>query len=274
MTSARPARMLDERRAAPKRGAMEQPTNSVHPSSSAGQATGSAASLPTREADHPDWLERSAALCGIAFVVMALLYIFLSPAAGTADSPQSVARTYAEHRTAGLFWNEIGALSFFFYLFFLGALYNRLRRAEAGTGWLSLLALAGGLGFVAVHAVETLTAVVLAWHIAPQAASGGDESTVQALFDLGNLTVFYDVVPSIVGFAAVALLVFRTGVFPRWLGWLAGGMTVAGFASALGITNPQSTFAGISVGLWTILELFVYTPSLVYFLIRPPRNIP
>jgi hypothetical protein len=252
---------------------MEQPSSSVPPGSSTGQPTGSAASPPPMSAaDHSDWLERSAALCGIAFVVMALLYISLSPSAGPADSPQSVARTYAEHRTAGLFWNEIGALSFFFYLFFLGALYNRLRRAEGGTGWLSLLALAGGVGFVAVHAVETVTAIVLAWHIAPQAASGGDESTVQALFDLQNLTVYYDVVPSIVGFAAVALLVFRTGVFPRWLGWLAGGMTAAGFASALGITDPQSSFSGISVGVWTILELLVYTPALAYFLMRPPRN--
>jgi hypothetical protein len=251
---------------------MERPTGSAPPGSSPDQATGSAASPPLSGADHPDWLERSAALCGIAFVVMALLYISLSPAAGPADSPQSVARTYAEHRTAGLFWNEIGALAFFFYLFFLGALYNRLRRAERGTGWLSLLALAGGLGLVAVHAVETLTAIVLAWHIAPRAASGGNEAIVQALFDLQNLTVYYYVVPSIVGFAAVALLVFRTGVFPRWLGWLAAGMTVAGFASALGITDPQSTFSGISVGLWTIAELLVYTPALIYFLVRAPRT--
>jgi hypothetical protein len=72
-----------------------------------------------------------------------------------------VAPTSPKHRTSALFWNEIGALSFFLYLFFLGALYNRLRRAEGGTGWLSLLAFAGGLGFVAVHAVETLTAIVV-----------------------------------------------------------------------------------------------------------------
>jgi len=86
--------------------------------------------------------------------------------------------------------------------------------------------------------------------------------------------VYYDVVPSIVGFAAVALLVFRTGVFPRWLGWLAGVMTVAGLASALGITDPKSSYSGISVGVWTILELLVYTPALIYFLLRPPRNTP
>lgn len=111
-----------------------QPTPA--PESSAGIAAG--------RVGKPDRLEQAAALCGAVFVLLALLYIALSPQVDPTASPRTVARAYTEQRTAALFWNEIFVLSNFFYLFFLGALYNRLRRAESGTGWLALIAFTGG----------------------------------------------------------------------------------------------------------------------------------
>ena len=132
-------------------------------------------------------LERLAAAGGFISVVLSLAYIFLSPGVDALAPASEVASVYAKNREAALFWNFIGTLSFFFFLFFLGALYNVLRRAEGGTGWLSLVAFSGGLGMIAIHSVETLAAYTLAWHVAQE----GNLAVVQALFDLQNLAVYF-----------------------------------------------------------------------------------
>jgi hypothetical protein len=221
----------------------------------------------------PGRLEQAAAFCGAVFVLLALLYITLSPHVDPTASPRKVARAYTDHRTAALFWNESFALSNFFYLFFLGALYNRLRRAESGTGWLALIAFTGGLGLVLTHVVETLSAQVLAWHVAPDAVSSGDLSSVRVLFDLNSLTVYYDAIPNIAGIMAVAILTLRTGVFPRWLGWLGIAMAAAGLVMALGITRPQQgALTLVPENVYAIAWLFIYIPALVYFLALPERS--
>lgn len=93
-------------------------------------------------------LERLAASAGLLFVVMRLSYLFLSPSMEPLASPAELARVYTQKSEVALFWNFIGTLGFFFFLFFLGALYNALRQAEGGTGWLSLVAFGGGLGML------------------------------------------------------------------------------------------------------------------------------
>jgi len=241
-----------------------------------GQATPTPESTPGTSAGrsgHLDRGEQAAALCGAAFVLLAVLYIFLSPAVDPTASPQTVARAYTDHRAAALVWNEVGALAFFFYLFFLGALYNRLRRAEGGTGWLALIAFAGGLGLVITHAVETLSALVLAWHVAPDAVSGGDFSSVRVLFDLNNLTVYYDVIPTAASIAAVSIVTFRTDVFPRWFGWVGILLAVAGLVTTLSIANPKGAFSAVAENVYSIPFLFLYVPALVYFLARPERSV-
>ena len=122
-------------------------------------------------------LERFAAAAGLIFVVMGLAYIFLSPSMDPLAPASEVARIYTKNSADALFWNFVGTLAFFFFLFFLGALYNVLRQAEGGTGWLSLIAFGSGLGMLAIHSVETLSAYTLAWHVAQQ----GDLAVVQAL---------------------------------------------------------------------------------------------
>ena len=220
----------------------------------------------------PDRLEQAAALGGVVFALLTLLYIALSPQVDPAASPRAVVRAYTEHRTAALFWNEIFAVSNFFYLFFLGALYHRLRRAEGGTGWLALIAFTGGLGLVLTHVVETLSAQVLAWHVAPDAVSSGDLSSVRVLFDLNSLTVYYDVIPNIASITAVVILTLRTGVFPRWLAWFGIGMTAAGLVMTLGITHPQQgALTLVPENVYALAWLFIYLPALVFFLVRPER---
>ena len=80
-------------------------------------------------------LERFATAAGLISVVMGLSYIFLSPSMDPLAPAVEVASKYSKESHGALFWNFVGTLAFFFFLFFLGALYNALRQAEGGTGW-------------------------------------------------------------------------------------------------------------------------------------------
>ncbi len=72
-------------------------------------------------------LERFAAAAGLIFVVMGLAYIFLSPSMDPLAPAVEVASVYTKNSAGALLWNFVGTLAFFFFLFFLGALYNVLR---------------------------------------------------------------------------------------------------------------------------------------------------
>jgi hypothetical protein len=213
---------------------------------------------------HTKRLEQIGGGAGLVFVLLAIAYIFLSPPLEPTAAPSEVAKLYTDQQFGALFWNWVGSLSFFCYLFFLGTLYSILRRAEGGTGWLSLIAFSGGALFIAIHALETLSAYVLAWHAAPS----GNLAVVQALFDLQNLVVYYDVIPSAAGMVASSLVIVSTRVLPRWIGWM--GFVLAGCAlvASAGIVTPQQGVFLIPGAVQLVGGLLIYQPALSIALIR------
>lgn len=180
-------------------------------------------------------LERLAAAAGLLSVVLGLSYIFLSPSVEPIAPAAEIARIYTKNSEGALFWNFVGTLAFFFFLFFLGALYNALRQAEGGTGWLSLIAFGSGLGVLAIHAVETLSAYTLAWHMAQQ----GELAVVQVLFDLQNLAVYFWAIPMAGMLIATSIITFKTGGFPKWLGWVGSLAALGWLVDAAGIVTPR-----------------------------------
>ena len=214
-------------------------------------------------------LERLAAAAGLFSVVLGLSYIFLSPSMDPLASAAEVARVYTQNSEGALFWNFVGTLAFFFFLFFLGALYNALRQAEGGTGWLSLIAFGSGLGVLAVHSVETLSAYTLAWHVAQQ----GDLGVVQALFDLQNLAVYFWAIPMAGMLTAASIVTLRTGVFPKWLGWFGLVVALGWLVDAVGIVTPQQGPLSLIGGLIGILGTeLVWTPATSLFLIQKAKE--
>jgi hypothetical protein len=196
-----------------------------------------------------DWrLERLAAGAGIVGTLMSVTYVVMPPHAGGYPYTRQVINEMARDREGLLFSNLLGTLSFFFFLFFLGSLYNTLRRAEGDTGWLSLLALGGGLVLTAVHSLESVVSYALAWHVAHE----GDVAVVTALGDIGDLVAYFYAVPLAVMFVAASLVVYRTRVLPRWIAWvgfLAGAVWLVG---AVGVLDPQNgplTAVGFGGGL-------------------------
>jgi hypothetical protein len=166
-----------------------------------------------------------------------------------------------------LFNNLLGTLSFFFFLFFLGGLYNALRRAEGDTGWLSLLALGGGLVLTAVHSLESVISYALAWHVARE----GNVAVVTALGDIGDLVAYYYAVPLAVMFVAASLVVYRTRVLPHWIAWVGFFAGAVWLVGAVGVLDPQNgplTAVGFGGGL-LLYWLWIAATSIA--LLRQPE---
>lgn len=97
---------------------------------------------------------------------------------------------------------------------FLGYLCSLLRDAEGPGGWLATTAFGAGLIYIAIKLGS----------IAPGNAADrfGDATATHQALDVMNSTAFIaTMLPLSVFMAAVATVIVKTRVMPRWLGWLA-----------------------------------------------------
>ena len=165
-------------------------------------------------------LEQVGAAGGIAFVVLQLVSQVLLSVGGAEPrfdaGSEKIAQFFAD-RNSELVWAGayLATLAFLPFLWFLGAVWSALHRAEEAPAWLSLVALGSGLVAVAIGLVA-----VLFWPIAVfRVDEGLDPEIGRLVFDLGNyaFVTFWVVIASFV--LAVGLAALRTGALPRWLGW-------------------------------------------------------
>jgi hypothetical protein len=114
-----------------------------------------------------------------------------------------------------------------FFLWFLGSLRSFLSQAEGGSVRLSNLAMDAGVA----STVVTLAALAFQVGLASAPHDAGQPVLIgimDALFVVANL-------PLAVMLLAVAVLTFRTAIFPAWLGWLSLAAAVAQLIPVCGI---------------------------------------
>src|SRR5262245_1347539 len=119
------------------------------------------------------------------------------------------------------------------FLFFLAGLCARLRRAEGGPGGWTAAALASGAAFVALQ-----MAAICAWASISLTIENSDEfvldpNTERVIETLGYALFFTGLTLSAVLVAATSALALRTGVLPRWLGWVGVAVAVVMLVSFL-----------------------------------------
>lgn len=143
---------------------------------------------------------------------------------------------------------------FFFLLCFLGALVERLRRAEA-SGPLTWIAFASGLMF--------MTSLNIAVGLVATAGLLSDTSApaiVSALHAAAFVLAAPVALAGAAFFVAVATLAFATAVFPRWLA-VAGGIAALANLGALGgifaRTGPLNSGNGLVGGIAAPLLVWV-----------------
>jgi hypothetical protein len=150
------------------------------------------------------------------------------------------------------------------FVIYLSALHNLLRGDSDRTRILGSLVLVGGVLFVTLHAVSDIGITGL---VAAKLASYGAQHDPGLSYTL-YLTTFAlesvgDVFGSLFAFATGAL-VLRSGVLPRWLGWmsiLAGSML---FLQGFGLGGVIASF-GLVLDLigFVLLLVFVLVSSVI-----------
>jgi hypothetical protein len=174
-------------------------------------------------------------LTGVGFIVLGIVSFIVGGEPKSADDPlREIVSFYVDNKNsveAGAF---IGVAATVLLVFF-GAYLRRFLRAAAGEGEMLSIVSFVGIAIVAVgFAIDTTILIALsesADDINPVAVQ-----SLQALWDNDFVPLALGVLLFLWG---TGLSVIRSGVLPKWLGWLmivlgVVGLTPIGFVSAIG----------------------------------------
>jgi hypothetical protein len=176
----------------------------------------------------PGW-ERFLPGAGVLFALIvsgALVGLFAGGAEPN-DPVHSVVTTLTSERTGLLVRYNFQLAASGFFVIFLASLTSTLRRAEAGDGMLSRLAFGSALvGIAFVTFTNALNAALAASVV----QVGGDQA-VWAVFQVGQATFTFAALFLGLFLLAASIVIIRTRVLPRWIGWIG---IVGGVAYAIG----------------------------------------
>lgn len=163
-------------------------------------------------------LRRLAPLSGALAAVLWIVSVVVLEAGGNPADPNSgaeVAQHFADNRTAILVAGLLHTLGGFFFLWFLGAVWDALRRLGEDVDWLRTTALVSGAAaaalMLALTGPQTTGATTDVELLEPQSSVAFWR--LSHAFFVGAEFAFSVFV------AALSLLALARGVLPRWLGW-------------------------------------------------------
>ena len=195
-------------------------------------------------------IQRWAALGGVAYVVLFLIGVILtySGAVDTSAAPAKVIAYYSDagHRDRVNFGWVVAGLGLFFFLWFLSALRQAVRRLEVDDGFLTGLTTIGGV----VYASLTLAALAVETGIRTMSDDTYHHTVYPGLIHAADDVSWVLHASGGAGAAAMviaaSLAALRAGAVPTWSGWLG---IVAGILSlALIIFFPWFVF-----GIWVLV---------------------
>ncbi len=213
--------------------------------------------------------QRAAGVVGVAFVVLIVIpFVVVPPPPGISVSPSGVVAYFRDHRAVLLPVGWLGILSFAAATVLIAALTTLLRRAEGERGWLHLLFFGANLLSIALAVVLGALSQLLALDAG---APGFDPGLAKALSDLADLGLAVFFAPTIVAWAAAAIVIRRTGVLPRWLGWWAGLLVVTSLIASTGAfvgTGPLAA-AGPASLAGLALQIAWWLAASLVLILRP-----
>jgi hypothetical protein len=189
-----------------------------------------------------------APLSGIVFVVLFVVGIMLLNTPDTDDPLTKIKAFYDDsgNRRQIIIAAYVLWLSGVFFFWFLASLRSRLMSVEGPPGRLTSIAFAGGVVFVAMLMVATSCFAFIAGEI-----SFGDVHNISPDFervlpDLGYpILLIGGMFSAIAMIDAASVLIVRTGVLPKWIGWY-------GFVAAIGLLFAAFFIPIILLLLWVL----------------------
>jgi hypothetical protein len=201
--------------------------------------------------------DRVAAVTGVLFVVVLLAGLYVAPdLVYPEEQVGGVSGTfYVNYESRLLAQAVLFGVASVLFLFFLGGLRAFLARAEGREPRLAPVVLAAGAVFTALGLLQAavLTALVALRGNELGVRAEGSGWAARALFYLegaiGDLALF----PFAAFLAAAAVVLVRTRVLPRWLGWVGAavgllvGLLAAGSIVGLAIEPAGQAIFGLGL---------------------------
>jgi hypothetical protein len=194
--------------------------------------------------------ERYGLAAGIVFVVLVVIAALIggSPPKPT-DSAAKVFSFFRDNQDAlkvGSYLNGLAAVAF---LWFLGSIWARMRRAEGTGSRVSVVALVGGVGALGMAFVGNAVSAYLALYVGllgPSTKSLYQLAVVFLAFASFFLAVFT---------SATSVTILRYGFVERWMGWAGEVIAVLWLIAGIGVADDNTTI--FTVGfvaflLWAI----------------------
>lgn len=172
--------------------------------------------------------ERWGAVSGIIFVVLIVVGFTLLPqnpgGEGTAqewtafftDNSNQLSPFPPNRITAH---TALVALAGFFFLWFVGALWARLRQAEGAPGWGSGVAFAGGVAYVVLFFMATSATVAIPNSLSRYDNFQLDPNSGMLLLGMSYWLLGHTGVAAGVLISATSAVAIKTRVLPSWLAW-------------------------------------------------------
>lgn len=193
-------------------------------------------------------LARWAPLTGVLTVVLWIAALVVQ--GGGVDTKKSDSQILAYYADDGNRTKQIGAFFLVLaasmsFIWFLSALRARIAAAEGGAGTLTALAFGSGLVTAGLWVVAAGLWAVVADTLQETDRFVLDPNTYRVLGGLGYMLFVSGVTITLVLVAATSIAALRTGLLPRWLGWV-------GIAVALVLTMS-----------WTFVPFFILLAWLI-----------
>jgi hypothetical protein len=212
--------------------------------------------------------DRIAAGGGIAFTVFGLSTLAIAPPAPAIDASATEVRSYlTEHHTRFGLSTLAMALAVLAIALAFGYIHHRLADTDRSTA-LPATFLVAGASTVTLALVGVLLQGVLAQH----GVDGIDDSTLLALHRTWNVVAFMGpALPMTIALLLAAARTIRTGVFPRWLGWVAAASALGGITTAM-MNLGTATRAPVVLDLGSFLLSCVWLTGISIHAMRGRRS--
>lgn len=199
-------------------------------------------------------------LAGVVFIVVTVVAAFI---AGTPPKLSSldpkIVSFFKDNQDAlkiGSYLNGIGTVVF---LWFLGSLFGRLRRAEGGSGRLSGVALTAAVTTLAVTLVANALMSFAAIH--PETGPG--------YYLLSTLMFGYSGFTIAVFTVAVSVVLWSKSVLPKWMGYAGEAIGLLWLVAAAAVSTENHTI-GV-VGMVAFIAWAIWIVLLSVLLYRTPE---
>jgi hypothetical protein len=177
---------------------------------------------------------------GVAFVLLALLALFIPGKAPDQNATGQQLISYISGHRDGLLWSTVlWSLATVCGLFFVATLRARLSEAEGGHGELATAAAVGGVFVFMANWAGSMLFLGATY----RENIGLAPSTVRAAFDMYGLAGIASNVGVAVLAGSVAAVVLSTGLLPKWVGWFSGIVAALCVASLFGVLATSGAFA-------------------------------